>query len=144
MDAPFFMACRAPCPRLCETQVGAVVAKSKGSSPTSDATWDSLSTNTGPLSEPPKPLVNKCGFCSVEHNARAISITRGVFPAPPAVKFPTQITGTDAAKGGAEKNLRAIVPACQNIERGDNKVAIILGRCQKLGARILLGFLVRG
>ncbi len=59
----------------------------------------------------------------------------GVLPLPPAVRLPTQITGTGARQGVAVRALCATL-APYNIPSGLSSFARNPGLCQKSGARI--------
>ena len=87
---------RAPRARSRETRTSRPSAGISGSSPQVAASWMVGSTQTGPVALPPWPRERRAGARPRATSWSNSQATNGVLPAPPAVRFPTQITGTGA------------------------------------------------
>ena len=92
------------------------------------------STRTGPSRLPPCPRETTCAATPRARSRSTSAITVGVLPAPPAVRLPTQITGT-ASRTGAPRASRRRAARAQSQARGASSRARSPGRAGGLAQK---------
>ena len=121
-----------------DTTTGQKAARSKGSSPTCPAPCVRGSTSVGTVTAAPYPRDKTTTRRPRPCKCSAMAMVVGVFPVPPALILPMQITGQDARVAFLAQRWRKAVIPPKNRPNGQRPNASMpRGWCQNFGVRII-------